>query len=149
MIYGDSWINSLAFASICRWFFCQDTHDPGFCARDSLHYGPKITACLNVWGFFPPPTSAEGEKPGYQHHSRICKHSSLGKIWGLWKLGVVINYLVMNVIILVKTWLPYWHGQSPDRCPSLPAVLCHIRLDQDLDGGDFRAKECVCVKKEY
>lgn len=93
----------------------------------------------------PPPTSAEGEKPGYQHHSRICKHSSLGKIRGLYKLGVVINYLVMNVIILVKTQHPYWHGQSPDRCPSLPAVLCHIRLDGNLDVGDLGAKECVHV----
>lgn len=53
----------------------------------------------------------------------------------------------MNVIILVKTRLPYWHGQSPDRCPSLPAVLCHIRLDRDLDVGDFGAKERVCAKK--
>lgn len=58
----------------------------------------------------------------------------------------------MNVIILVKTQHPYWRGQSPDRCPSLPAVLCHIRLDEDLDVGDLGAKECVHVKqkkKEY
>lgn len=102
MIYEDFWINSLAFASLCRWLFCQDTHGEGFCARVSLQYGPKITWCLNVW-FFPSPTSAEGEKPSYQHCSHICKHSSLAEIWGLWKLGVVINYLVMKVIILVKT----------------------------------------------
>lgn len=102
MIYGDFWINSLAFASLCRWLLCQDTHGPGSCARVSLQYGPKITGCLNVL-VFSPPTSAEGEKPSYQHCSRICKHSSLGKIWGLQKLGVVINYLVMKVIILVKT----------------------------------------------
>lgn len=54
----------------------------------------------------------------------------------------------MNVIILVKTQHPYWHGQSRDRCPSLPAVLCHIRLDEDLDVGDLGAKECVHVKKK-
>lgn len=53
MIYEDSWITSLAFASLCRWFFCQDTHGPGFCARDSLQYGPKITGCLNVLVSFP------------------------------------------------------------------------------------------------
>lgn len=132
MIYGDSWINSLAFASLCRWFFCQ-----GFCASVSLQYGPEIMACLNVWGFVPPPAGAEGEKSSYQHGFRMCKHSSLAKIWGLWTLGVVINYQVMNVIILVKTRLPYWHGQSPDRCPSFPALLCHIWLDPDLDVGEW------------
>lgn len=61
------------------------------------------------------------------------------------ELRVVINYLVMNVIILVKTQLLYWHGQSPDRCPSFPAVLCHIWLDQDLDVGDLGAKDCIHI----
>lgn len=102
MIYGDLWMNSLAFTSLCRWLFCQDTHGPGFCTRVSLQYGPKITRCLNVL-VSSPPTSAEGEKPSYQHHSGVCKQSSLGKIWGLQMLGVVINYLVMKAIILVKT----------------------------------------------
>lgn len=132
MIYGESWINSLAFASLCRWFFCQAS-----CASVGLQYGPKIMPCLNVWGLVPPPTWAEGEKSSYQHHCCMCKHSSLAKIWGLGELGVVINYQVMNVIILVKTQLPYWHGQSPDRCPSFPALLCHIWLDHDLDVGEW------------
>lgn len=106
MIYEDLWIDSLAFASLCRWLFCQDTHGPGSCARVSLQYGPKITWCLNVLFFSPlllqqkvrnQPTSIA------LFSISICKHSPLGKIWGLYKLGVVINYLVMKVIILVKT----------------------------------------------
>lgn len=52
---------------------------------------------------FSSPTSAEGEKPGYQHLSGVCKHSSLGEIRGLSKLGVVINDLLMEEIVLVKT----------------------------------------------
>lgn len=120
MIYEDFWINSLAFASPCRWLFCQDTHSPGCCARVSLQYGPKITWMFECFGFFPPPTLAEGEKPSYQHHSCICKHSSLGEIWGLQKLGVVINYLVMRMIILVKTApVPVWAESR-----SLPIFPC-------------------------
>lgn len=54
MIYEDFPINSLAFASLCRWFLCGGTHVPGLCARVSLHYRPKITWCLNVVFFLPP-----------------------------------------------------------------------------------------------
>ena len=76
---------------------------PGLLCKSQPAIWAEDKVMFECFGFFPPPTSAEGEKPSYQHRSRICKHSSLGKIWGLWNLGVVINYLVMKVIIPVKT----------------------------------------------
>lgn len=76
---------------------------PGLLCKSQPAVWAKDNVMFKCFGCFPPPTSAEGEKPSYQHCSCICKHSSLGKIWGLQKLGVVINYLVMKVIILVKT----------------------------------------------
>lgn len=109
MIYEDFGIDSLAFASPCRWLFLPRHSQPGLLCKSQPAIWAKDNVMFECFGFFPPPTSAEGEKPSYQHRSCICKHSSLGEIWGLQKLGVVINYLVMKVIILVKTApIPAW-----------------------------------------
>lgn len=86
MIYEDSWINSLAFCGHMQVIFfpCQGTHDLGLLCKRQPAAWAKDNGMFKCFGFsLPPPTSAEGEKPGYQHHSRICKHSSLGKIRGL------------------------------------------------------------------
>lgn len=62
----------------------QGTHDLGLLCKRQPAALAKDNGVFKCFGFCePPPTSAEGEKPGYQHHSRICKHSSLGKIRGL------------------------------------------------------------------
>lgn len=122
MIYEDLGINSSTFASLCRWWLlCRGIHGLGIICEEQ----PAIWAKDKVKDF-PPSYSAEGEKTSYQHFSRICKQSSLGEIVVHWRLGVVINYLVMKVINLVKT-APCWHGQNPDRRPSLPAnALSHL-----------------------
>lgn len=62
----------------------QGTHDLGLLCKRQPAALAKDNGMFKCFGFCEPlPTSAEGEKLGYQHHSRICKHSSLGKIRGL------------------------------------------------------------------
>lgn len=105
MIYEHLWMNSLAFASLCRWLFCQDSRSPG-CMRKSR---PAMWAKDNVlfeclgFRFFPLLLRQKVRNQATSIALVFVSTFSSGEIWGLQKLGVVINYLVMKAIILVKT----------------------------------------------
>lgn len=104
MIYGGIWTKFLSFTITMQVIVLPRCSHPGPLCKSRPVMWPKDNVIFECFSFFlSPPTSAEGEKASYQHLSHICKHSFSRKIWGLSKLGVVINYHLMKVIILVKT----------------------------------------------